>query len=51
MDEPKGIRLTDTQKRKQRARSVAIGLAVGVVVILFYLITVLKLSSPMDRGL
>jgi hypothetical protein len=44
MDDRNGIRLTDEQKRKQRARSIAIGLAIAALVILFYLITVLKLG-------
>jgi hypothetical protein len=37
--EPKGIVLTEEQKRKQRARSIAIALALGALAILFYVVT------------
>jgi hypothetical protein len=43
-DPTSGLRLTEEQKRKRRARSVAIGLAVAALVVIFYLITVFKLG-------
>ena len=39
-----GIVLTDEQKRRRRARSIAIGLALGALVLLFYLVTIVKLG-------
>jgi hypothetical protein len=39
-----GIVLTEEQKRRQRARSVAIALALGALVVLFYVITIVKLG-------
>jgi hypothetical protein len=39
-----GIVLTEEQKRRQRARSVAIALALGALVVLFYAITIVKLG-------
>lgn len=39
-----GIILTPEQKRRQRARSVAIALALGALVVLFYAITIVKLG-------
>ncbi len=44
MDEKSGIRLTEEQKKRQRARSIAIGVAVALLVVAFYLITVFKLG-------
>jgi len=51
MDEkPERIVLTEEQKRKQRARSIAIAITLGVLVILFYIVTLVKgpgvLSQP-----
>jgi hypothetical protein len=44
MDEPKddGVVLTEAQKRARRSRSIAIALALGALVILFYVITLAK---------
>jgi hypothetical protein len=39
-----GIILTPEQKRRQRARSVAIAVALGALVVLFYAITIVKLG-------
>jgi hypothetical protein len=47
-----GIVLTDEQKRRRRARSIAIALSLGVLVALFYLVTIVKLGpSVMNRPL
>jgi hypothetical protein len=39
-----GIVLTDEQKRRRRARSIAIGLALGALALLFYIVTIVKLG-------
>ena len=39
-----GIVLTDEQKRRRRARSIAIGVTLGALVLLFYLVTIVKLG-------
>jgi len=38
------IVLTDEQMRRRRARSIAIALALGALVVLFYIVTVVKLG-------
>ncbi len=43
--EPEGIVLTPEQKRSRRNRNIAIGLAVGFFVLLFYVVTIAKLGS------
>lgn len=43
-DRGDGIVLTEEQKRRRRARSVAIALVLGGLVLLFYAITVVKLG-------
>jgi len=44
MDDNDGIRLTEEQKRRRRARSVAIAVVLGVLVVLFYVVTIVKLG-------
>jgi hypothetical protein len=47
MDDPTpepGIVLTEQQKRRRRARSIAIGLTLGALVLLFYIVTIVKLG-------
>lgn len=45
-----GIRPTDEQRRRQRARSVAIALVLAAMVLLFYLVTIVKLGpGAVDR--
>ena len=39
-----GIVLTDEQKRRRNARSIAIGLSLGALVLLFYIVTIVKLG-------
>ena len=39
-----GIVLTEEQKRRRNARSVAIGLSLGALVLLFYIVTIVKLG-------
>ena len=44
-EKPKpGIVLTDAQKRQRRARSVAIAVTLGALVLLIYVVTVVKLG-------
>jgi hypothetical protein len=40
----KGIVLTPEQKKSRRQRNIAIGLAVGFFVLLFYVVTIAKLG-------
>jgi hypothetical protein len=53
VSEPKdnGIVLTEAQKRARRARSIAIALTLGAVVILFYIITLVKGPGVLNRPL
>jgi hypothetical protein len=44
MDEQNGIRLTDDQKKKQRARSIAIAVGIVALVAIFYALTMMKLG-------
>ena len=39
-----GIVLTPEQKKRQRARSIAIALTLGALVLLFYIVTIVKLG-------
>ena len=39
-----GIVLTEEQKRRRRARSIAIALTLGALVVLFYIVTIVKLG-------
>jgi hypothetical protein len=39
-----GIVLTEKQKRRRNARSVAIALSLGALVLLFYVVTIVKLG-------
>jgi hypothetical protein len=40
--EPNGIILTEAQKKSRRQRSIAIALALGVLVALFFAVTMVK---------
>ena len=39
-----GIVLTEEQQKRRRARSIAIALSLGALVILFYVITIVKVG-------
>ena len=43
-EETNGVVLTEEQKRRRRARSVAIALTLGALVVLFYVVTIVKLG-------
>ena len=47
-----GKRLTEEQRRRQRGRSIAIAIALACLVVLFYLVTIVKLGpGVMNRPL
>jgi len=43
-DHDDGIVLTEEQKRRRRARNIAIALVLGGLVVLFYVLTIVKLG-------
>ena len=47
--EPKGIVLTEAQKRSRRQRSIATALALGVLVVLFFAVTLVKGPAVLIR--
>jgi hypothetical protein len=49
--EQTGIVLTAEQKRRRRARSVAIAVSLGILVVLFYLVTLVKGPGVLQRPL
>jgi archaellum biogenesis protein FlaJ (TadC family) len=49
--EEDGIVLTEEQKRRRRARSIAIALSLGVLVVLFYIVTLVKGPAVLIRPL
>ena len=54
MDEkrpPDGIVLTEAQKKSRRQRSLAIALALGVLVLLFFAVTLVKGPAVLNRPL
>ena len=48
---PKGIVLTEAQKKSRRERSIAIALALGVLVVLFFAVTMVKGPGVLVRPL
>jgi len=48
-DREDGIILTEEQKRRRRHRSIAIALALGALVALFYVVTIVKLGPDVFR--
>jgi hypothetical protein len=47
--EPDGIVLTEAQKKSRRERSIAIALALGVLVALFFAVTIVKGPAVLVR--
>lgn len=43
-DEAKGVTLTPEQAKSRRQRNLAIGFAIGFLVLLFYAVTIVKLG-------
>ncbi len=51
-EEPEtGIRLTEQQLRARRARSIAIAVSLGILVVLFYIVTLVKGPGVLVRPL
>ena len=51
-DKPDGIVLTEEQRRRRRNRSIALGLVLAALAILFYAVTLVKLGPAiMNRPL
>lgn len=50
-NEPVGIVLTEAQKKSRRQRSIAIALALGVLVVLFFAVTLVKGPAVLNRPL
>ena len=48
-DRPEGIVLTEAQKKSRRQRSIAIALALGVLVLLFFAVTIVKGPAVLVR--
>jgi hypothetical protein len=46
-----GIRLTEQQQRARRARSIGIAVSLGVLVVLFYIVTLVKGPGVLERPL
>lgn len=44
------LQLTPEQARSRRLRNIAIGLAIGGLVVLFYFVTIAKLGSGVLQG-
>ncbi|MBR1220993.1 CoxF protein [Bradyrhizobium sp. U87765 SZCCT0131] len=49
--EPEGIVLTEEQKRRRRERSLAIAWALGILVVLFFAVTMVKGPAVLHRPL
>lgn len=50
-DQPAGIVLTEEQKRRRRERSIAIAWALGILVVLFFAVTIVKGPAVLVRPL
>ena len=50
-NKPQGIVLTEQQKRRQHERSLAIAWALGILVVLFFAVTMVKGSAVFHRPL
>ena len=49
--DPNWVALTEEQKKRRRARSIAIAVCLGVLVVLFYLVTLVKGPAVLNRPL
>lgn len=51
-EDDKGVKLSETQIKRRRARSVAIACVLGAMVVLFYIVTIVKMGPDiMNRPL
>ncbi len=48
-NKPERVELSEEQKRSRRSRSIALALVLGVVVVLFYIITLVKGPAVLNR--
>jgi hypothetical protein len=46
-----GVKLTQEQQRRRRARSIAIAVSLGILVVLFYVVTLVKGPAVLVRPL
>ncbi len=42
--EDKGVKLTEAQTKRRRSRSIAIALVLAALVVLFYVVTIIKMG-------
>ena len=50
MNEDEGVRLSDEQMRQRRLRSIAIGLILAGLVVLFYAVTLVRIGGNIANG-
>ncbi|PWJ85423.1 hypothetical protein C7441_103281 [Pseudaminobacter salicylatoxidans] len=50
MTEPELVTLTEAQKKARRSRSVAIGVGLAVLVVIFYVTTIIKFVPSFLNG-
>ncbi len=50
-NQPAGIVLTEEQKKRRRERSIAIAWALGILVVLFFAVTIVKGPAVLMRPL
>ena len=50
LPEDEGVRLTPAQLKRRRARSIAIAVALGILVTLFYIVTIAKIGGNIAHG-
>ena len=48
-NKPERVELSEEQKRSRRSRSIALALVLGVLVVLFYIITLVKGPAVLNR--
>ncbi|WP_417666706.1 hypothetical protein [Roseibium sp.] len=50
--EENGVKLTEAQSKRRRSRSIAIAVALAALVVLFYVVTIVKMGPDiMNRAL
>ncbi|QDG79134.1 DUF1129 domain-containing protein [Labrenzia sp. PHM005] len=51
-EQDKGVMLSEEQKKKRRSRSIAIAIVLAALVVLFYIVTIVKMGpGVMNRPL
>lgn len=46
--DPDRVQLNEEQKKRRRSRSIAIGLSLAAMVVLFYVITIVKMGGNLN---